>query len=328
MRTTPTLALVAMLTLLPACMDPGATDRLVPATVIEDDTLPSLQLSDTLVHLETFGDPEDPVVIVLHGGPGDDYRYMLRLLEPLGGPSIADDHFVVLWDQRGTGLSERHDAEDLTLATYLRDLEEVIDAFASDRRVILLGHSWGGQYAAMYMNAHPERVAGVILGEPGRLRWDLEELEDDFSFDYTAEHLGDLLWVRQLFSMGDHARADYVVSTMLLEQTNGRIEEPSPAWRVGALVIFTLYLEQLETTRWDFTARLREVEPEVLFIAGELSVGLGAEFQQRQQQLFSRSRLVVIEDAGHSDIVYSRAEATVPVIREYLAKLPREGGRG
>src|SRR5262245_39567974 len=78
----------------------GDYSDLVPKTVDEDPSLPSLEISGTRLHLETFGTPGNPVVIVLHGGPGADYRSLLPL------SALADDgFFVVFWDQRGTGLS-------------------------------------------------------------------------------------------------------------------------------------------------------------------------------------------------------------------------------
>ncbi len=239
---TPLSAALLLPFLMGACMDPSEPGLLVPPTVSEDPSLPAIALDNTQVHLETFGDPASPVIGVLHGGPGNDYRYMLRLTEPLGGPSLSESFFWVFWDQRGAGLSQRHDPEELTLAAYLGDLEEVVDTFAAERRVVLVGHSWGGQYAAMYMDAHPERIAGAVLAEPGRLRWDITELGEDFDFDYFAEHLSDYLWGRQFISMSDHARADYVTSLLMVEETTDRQEEPSPNWRVGAAVLFHLYL--------------------------------------------------------------------------------------
>ena len=313
------LALAAAASL--ACLDPTEPGALVPATVDEDPELPALQLSQTAVHLETFGDPDDPVVIVLHGGPGNDYRYMLRLVETHAGRSLADDHLWVFWDQRGAGLSRRHPLDELSLDAYLRDLEDIVEAFSPDRPVILFGHSWGGQYAAMYMNAHPEAVAGAILAEPGRLRWDIEEHGQDFDFDYFAEHLGDLLWTRQIVSMREHARADYVASLLLLEDTNDRVEEPSPNWRVGAAVLIQLYLDEIEATAFDWTPRLAEVDAPVLFLAGDRDGNLGAAFQREQLGLFRDATLVELPDAGHTDIVYADVEATIPIVRAYLDEL-------
>ena len=71
----------------------------VPRTVEYDSAnIPHITLNGRLVHAETFGSPTNPIVIVLHGGPGLDYRSMLSLKD------LASDFFVVFYDQRGTGI--------------------------------------------------------------------------------------------------------------------------------------------------------------------------------------------------------------------------------
>ena len=51
-------------------MDPSEPGYLVPATVAEDASLPSIEMNGSRFHLETFGDQTNPVIIFLHGGPG------------------------------------------------------------------------------------------------------------------------------------------------------------------------------------------------------------------------------------------------------------------
>ena len=67
----------------------------VVATVIDDASLPQIEIGGVRLHAETYGDPSNPVVIVLHGGPGGDYRSLL------GAKSLANTNFVVFYDQRG-----------------------------------------------------------------------------------------------------------------------------------------------------------------------------------------------------------------------------------
>src|SRR3954465_10264209 len=99
------------------CLDPGEPGNLVPRTVVEDPTLPQIQINGTRLHAESFGDPTAPTVMVLHGGPGSDYRSLLNL------KALANDGYrVVFWDQRGAGLSQRHDGSSYTLTGYLADL--------------------------------------------------------------------------------------------------------------------------------------------------------------------------------------------------------------
>lgn len=50
---------------------------LVPRTVDEDPSLPSITVNSTMLHAEAFGNPEDPMIVVIHGGLGGDYRSLL-----------------------------------------------------------------------------------------------------------------------------------------------------------------------------------------------------------------------------------------------------------
>ena len=93
----------------------------------------------------------------------------MRLNGRYDGYALTDDHFVVFWDQRGSGLSRRHDCGVFNLAAMDADLDALVDHVSPGRPVVLIGHSWGGMYATLYINRHPEKVAGAVLMEPGPL---------------------------------------------------------------------------------------------------------------------------------------------------------------
>ena len=135
----------------------------VPDTVERDRSLPRVELNGYPFHAETFGDPNRPVLIVIHGGPGADYRYLYAL------KALADEHLVVFYDQRGTGLSPRVPAEQITLQVFLDDLDAFVNAFGKGRPVHLVGHSWGAMLASAYAGAHPHKVAKLVLAEPAFL---------------------------------------------------------------------------------------------------------------------------------------------------------------
>src|SRR5687767_1729721 len=80
---------------------PAPASPSVQPTLQRDPSLPRVELNGYAFHSEHFGAPGKPVLIVLHGGPGADYRYLL------GVKALADDYQVVFYDQRGTGLSPR-----------------------------------------------------------------------------------------------------------------------------------------------------------------------------------------------------------------------------
>jgi class 3 adenylate cyclase len=68
---------------------------------------------------------------------------------------------VILFDKRGTGLSER-DVGDSTLEERMDDLRAVLAAAESERAAVL-GFSEGGSLAILFAATYPERVQALIL---------------------------------------------------------------------------------------------------------------------------------------------------------------------
>ncbi len=74
---------------------------------------------------------------------------------------LGAGHFVVRYDARGCGLSDREPPR-LDLDAFTADLESVVGAAGLDR-FALLGISGGGATAIRYAVRHPERVSHLVL---------------------------------------------------------------------------------------------------------------------------------------------------------------------
>ena len=90
---------------------------------------------------------------------------------------------VIVWDKRGTGLSERLSPDRLpTLEDRMDDMRVVMDAAGSERAVAF-GISEGGSLSALFAAAHPERTSAlIILGGFARTLYD-----DDYEWAPTLE---------------------------------------------------------------------------------------------------------------------------------------------
>jgi DNA-binding SARP family transcriptional activator/class 3 adenylate cyclase len=79
---------------------------------------------------------------------------------------------LILFDKRGTGLSDRVSPEHLPdLETRMDDVRAVLDSVGSERAV-LLGISEGGPMSALFAATHPERtVALILMGSFAREMW-------------------------------------------------------------------------------------------------------------------------------------------------------------
>jgi DNA-binding SARP family transcriptional activator/class 3 adenylate cyclase len=96
---------------------------------------------------------------------------------------------LILFDKRGTGLSDRVSPERLPdLETRMDDVRAVMDAVGSERAVIL-GISEGGAMSTLFAASHPERTqALVLMGTFARMMH-----APDYPIGLTAEDLRDRL---------------------------------------------------------------------------------------------------------------------------------------
>lgn len=309
-------------------LEPSAPGNLVRPTVAEDATLPAIEMNGSRFHVETFGDPANPVIVFLHGGPGGDYRGMLRLAERRNGYRLADEYFLVFWDQRGSGLSMRHDRAVLTTDVYVNDLGTLVDRYSPGRPVLLIGESWGGMFATRYINQYPERVAGAILIEPGPLDGaTMERVEDDVhGTPLGSEWLNDFAWSSQFLSADDHARMDYARMVGMRDgqpRFHQSTVDPQPGWRLGAAASRYVTEDGQDGNgvfTYDFTTNLSAFTTPVLFIAGSWSEVLGPSLQQEQVLRYPSASLQVVEGAGH-DVAWVKATEVLTAARAYLDAL-------
>lgn len=311
-------------------------DYEVAKTVADNPDLPRIEINGTLLHAETFGDPANQAIIVLHGGPGNDYRHLLTL-KPL-----ADEYFMVFYDQRGSGLSERVPAEELSLESSIADLDAVIDYYSNGSKVNLIGHSWGGMLASGYIAKHPEKINKAVLAEPGFLTAELYDefmkRTNGFALDLSFKLLKHFIitWFESVHVDGpdDQANADYFMSRLIwgtkiknhpmagyfCNDDIGSIHFEE--WRFGALasrVIPQSGLDANGNSTIDLVSGLENYQDTVLIIAGECNRLIGADFQEMQMKYFNHAKLEIIEDTGHF-MLTEKADESMGIIRDFFRK--------
>jgi len=301
----------------------------VPKTVDQDPSLPSITIDGYTYHAETFGDPANPVVITLHGGPGADYRSILSL------QALSDEYFVVFFDQRGMGLSPRVAPEEITIESAIADLDSVVDYFGQGEKVNIVGHSWGAMLASAYVGQYPEKVDHIVMAEPGFLNSEFaEEFAEMTQLKMSAGVLRYFLQVKfealHIKGSDSHAADDYFAHEINLYQgedhpqagyyCTGVKPAKDGSWRYGAVSSEALFKQAMdENGNFDINLAegVEQFENKVLFMTGECQTYIGADFQTRQMKLFPQAELVVIPDAGH-EMFFENPEESVAVVRAYL----------
>ncbi|MCB9795033.1 MAG: alpha/beta hydrolase [Alphaproteobacteria bacterium] len=303
------------LLLLSACL---STDLLVPPTVDEDPNLPTLALDDTLLHGELLGDPGDPLLVLLHGGPASDSAG----LAPLTALSERGWQ-VLIYDQRGGGLSRRHDPDSLDAWTHADDLAALIEAYSPDGQADLVAHSWGGQLAAITVGQHPERVRAVVLLDPGPYTGERLVSLGLTEVDMSAPHLNERMWEEQMLSPDDHARMDLHFLQLLGGQMPGyhmREEDPMPFRRMGA-VAYTDVINAVAgpdgLPAFDFRPGLADWTGPVHYVWGGANETMDLDYRAAQEADWPPASAITLEGVGH-DLPWIAAETLISHIDEVL----------
>lgn len=106
----------------------------------------------------TFGNPHDPVVVFLHGGPG----YNSASFEIGAAEKLAQRGFyVITYDRRGAGRSKVKKAK-YTFEEAEKDLKKVMKKNKVSK-ANLIGHSFGGALAIRFAEDYPEMVDNIVL---------------------------------------------------------------------------------------------------------------------------------------------------------------------
>ncbi len=305
----------------------------IPATVKDDASLPAIEINGVRLHAEAFGREGAPVVIVVHGGPGNGYRYLLPL------QALADRYRVVFYDQRGAGLSQRVPELALGVDDYVAELDGVVEHYSAGRPVLLIGHSWGAMLATAYLGKHPQKVKAAVLAEPGFLNSELAEEFYRKTNGMMPPMSAGLIWqVTRTWFESLHvdgpdadARRDYLIRQITEADVEGH---PIAGYFCGGK------LQKFATSRFGGTAMLAtssivddeghvhidlvsgvdRFDGRVLFLSGTCNTLIGPDHQRKQTRFFRHAEVAVIDGAGH--VMFSDKPAeSLAIVRNFFGNV-------
>ena len=237
-------------------------------------------------------------LVLLHSGGTD-----LRDWEMIA-PQLATEYRILMYDQRGAGRSPI----PVKPTDHVADLEELLKS-VNVNKVILAGHSMGGQIAIDFALKHPEMVEKLILIAPG-----LTGFEYDSEFQDQVKKIWEAVpHVDKMLDVMLHSPKAYAAHIGMSGSFKDRIVqvhreniEKSLTWK---------NMEQL----WidpPTTGRLEEITTDTLFI-------IGTEDKKdifKIQTLFSRLDTIAfkqIENADHL-LTWTHSKELLTAIREFI----------
>jgi pimeloyl-ACP methyl ester carboxylesterase len=133
--------------------------------------------------------PENPVLLYLHGGPGSPelaYSVAYELSERL------EKYFTVCyWEQRGAGMSFNNSIDDATMNVKqfvedARQMTEYLQSRFKKDKIFLMGHSWGSYLGIKIIEKYPENYLAYIgIGQISN-QLESEKLAYDYLLNLSA----------------------------------------------------------------------------------------------------------------------------------------------
>lgn len=109
-------------------------------------------------HVQIWGEPAPGKVplVMVHGwmDVAASYQFVVDALK--------GDHYVIAPDWRGYGKTRCDEVDNYWFPDYLADLEFLLDHYAPDSQVNLVGHSMGGNIVMLYAGVRPERIRRLV----------------------------------------------------------------------------------------------------------------------------------------------------------------------
>lgn len=119
-----------------------------------------IQANGLSIHVETFGDPDDPSILLVMGNSAPGLLWPDAFCSRLAGRGFH----VIRFDQRDTGLSSYidYDAAPYDLTDLSRDTIAVLDGLGVAKAHVV-GMSQGGVLACLIARDHSERVSSLTM---------------------------------------------------------------------------------------------------------------------------------------------------------------------
>ena len=195
--------------------------------------------------------PQNPVILFLHGGPGSPELALLYRYET---HERLEKYFTVCyWDQRGAGMSfcNSIDTATMTLEQMIEDARQITEYLKqrfNREKIYLMGHSWGSYLGVKTIEKYPENYWAYIgIGQVSN------QLESEkIAYDYMLQHaleIGDKSAVKSLQKFDrnapDFPTMQYMgsVRSLLMEKygIGSTHEKASMAKLIGNMLFFKGY---------------------------------------------------------------------------------------
>ena len=250
-----------------------------------------------------------PAIIVAHGGPGGHHRANMPYV------SLANHYPVILYDQLGSGNSDRPGLqENWQVERFIAEIDHIRQALKLDE-VIIAGHSWGGTLAAEYAVRRPTGLKAAILSSPllSTPQWNadnqqlINQLPDDIQ---KALHRHEAEGTTDHSEYKDAVKEFYKRHMCRKDPCSDRgysTDGPSSNLTIYEAMWGPSDFKGVGTLKnYDISPQLPSITVPTLMICGEYDEA-APKSCKKFANMIKRSKTIVVPDAGHMALLESES---------------------
>ncbi|MEQ8413564.1 MAG: alpha/beta hydrolase [Imperialibacter sp.] len=297
-------------------------------------TLKSFNSGTLKLYYEEYGN--GPALYILSGGPGEAPEHPYRQIVD----SLKSFYTCILIHQRGAGKSRNIpiNEETISIKNYTQDIE-VLRKTRGDKKITLLGVSWGGLLAMNYAALYPEFASNLILvcsAPPSYTVWNV--LYDNQFARRSKIELDSMILLQSVFSTKSERELDSLkfacpdckeviaYKEFIALHVRAMYYDRSKVSRAYINDIFynfnfqpiPIIDEEVLETKWDITDKLKKLKTPALIVYGRQDdQGESTFFIQKESLRFSETH--VIEQCGH-EIIEEQPTAFFEIVLDYVRR--------
>ncbi len=176
-------------------------------------------------HVLRWGEPRSslPPLVLMHGwmDVAASYQFMVDAFSA----DFLQGRSIIAADWRGFGLTECPGHDNYWFPDYLADLDGLLDHYAGDQPVDLVGHSMGGNVVMLYAGVRPQRIRRLVnlegFGMPATRPEKAPKRYAQWLDELKSLHRGEL-------ALKTYADAEGVARRLM--KTNARLAEDKARW--------------------------------------------------------------------------------------------------
>ncbi len=265
------------------------------------------------------GDPDAPVLVMVHGNPTWSYYYR-HLIRAVDG-----DYRAIAVDHIGCGHSDKptDDDYDYTLERRVDDLESLLNARVPEGPVTLVLHDWGGMIGMAWAARHPDRVRRLVLMNTAAFH-----LPDNKRFPlrlWLARDTGVGSFLVNRFNAFSRGATRFCVTEKMPDEVARGYEAPyaaGPEDRIATLRFVQDIPLKPEDRAYSVVSETEAALPS--FADRPIFMGWGLKdfvfdvhFLRRWQEFFPDATVVEYPDAGHY-VIEDRRDDLIRRIQDFL----------